>query len=277
MSNETVGRYVEAAGARVHLHDVGEGPAVLLLHGAGAGATGLSNFSANISALAHRFRVIAPDMPGWGRSDRITASPDPVATIVGILDALGIERAALVGNSMGGMNSIRTALAHPDRVSRLITMGAPVPGANTWSAGNGPSEGLKILNAGYDDPSPATLKKLVQIMCFDQSFATDELAEIRSAAARENPEHLTDFIANQGPPQVRDYLTGDPRALARITAPTLAIHGRDDRVVSFENSLRLVTYVPRAQLLLWNQCGHWAQIEYADRFNKVVADFVGDS
>lgn len=246
-----------------------------MLHGSGPGATGWSNFRTNIGVLARDFRVLAVDMPGWGASDtQVPGRPwQPVETLVAFLDRLGIERATLVGNSMGGMTAVHTAVAHPKRVSHLITMGAPAPGDNIFDAG-GITEGLKVLMAAYRDPSPAMMKQLVQVMCYDPAMATSELAELRSAAARARPEHLDSWNAawSAGHP-FAEYARLGPQ-LASIIAPTLALHGRDDRVVHFENSLRLVAAIPDARLMLVNRCGHWLQIERSAEFNRVVAQFI---
>jgi 2-hydroxy-6-oxonona-2,4-dienedioate hydrolase len=190
------------------------------------------------------------------------------------MDALGIEKAALIGNSLGGMTSLSTAVRFPERVSHLVTMGAPAPGIDIFSPGGGLSEGLKILFAAYRDPSAESMKKLVQIMCFDQSWATDELAGLRSAAALAHRKHLDSWNKSwEGPVRRNPYYDLAPD-LAGIAIPTLAIHGRDDRVVNYEHSLRLVSAIPNSRLLLINRCGHWVQIEHSSEFNRTIAQFV---
>ncbi|MEV7389161.1 alpha/beta hydrolase [Streptomyces sp. NPDC091215] len=275
-SAEASGRFITAGKARVHLHELGEGSPVVLLHGAGPGATGWTNFEPNIGALSERHRVIVPDMPGWGQSDSARVAGDPVDTLLHLLDELGIERAALVGNSMGGMTSLRFAVEYPDRVSHVVTMGAPCPGNNMFTPGGGLTEGLKVLRAGYENPSPENIKRMVQIMCFDPALATDELAKRRSAAAHEHPQHLEHYLEDQIVPGAREFHALGAR-ISEIAAPVLAIHGRDDRVMPFEASLRLVAGVPDSRLLLLNRCGHWAQIEHSAEFNRVVAQFIENS
>jgi 2-hydroxy-6-oxonona-2,4-dienedioate hydrolase len=274
---ESTSRFAQTDRYRVHYHDVGTGHPIVLLHGSGPGATGWSNFWPNIEYLAHAHRVIAVDMPGWGQSDtpNTTVGWDPVLDLVGLLDSLEIDKAALVGNSMGGMTTIGTAVRFPERVSHAITLGAPSPGANLFSPG-GVSEGMKVLLHATNEPSPQSLKQLVQIMCYDQSMATDELAELRYQAAIANRDHLKSFFSmftNPNVPPFSEYFQLAPR-IADISAPSLFIHGRDDRVLSYEHSLRLVSTIANSRLVLLNRCGHWAQIEHADEFNRVVADFV---
>ncbi|GCD93005.1 alpha/beta fold hydrolase [Embleya hyalina] len=269
-------RRVRTKDWKLHYHEAGAGRPMILLHGSGPGATGWSNFAGNIAALAEHFHVYAVDMPGWGESDPAGVDRlDHVEAAIQFLDALGIEKAAFVGNSMGGQTSLRLATEHPDRITHLVTMGAPVgPVRTLFGAGDGPSEGLKVLIAAYRDPSPENMRRLVEIMCFDKErFATPELCRMRSEAALARPEHLRNYVDGlpQGAPLPKWV---DPRLLPAITTPTLIIHGRDDRVVSYEVSLHLLANVPDSRLVLLNRCGHWAMIEHADEFNRLVTDFV---
>jgi 2-hydroxy-6-oxonona-2,4-dienedioate hydrolase len=275
---ESAGRFVQTKTFRMHYYEAGAGQPLILLHGSGPGATGWSNFYPNIPALAERFHVYSVDMPGWGESDPQTdeTGRDHVAALIEFMDTLGIDRAALVGNSMGGVTSISTAILHPDRVSHLVTMGAPTPTGPLFVPGGGPSEGMKVLLRAYVEPTPDNMKRLVAVMCYDQATATDELAELRSSAALAHPEHLASWNSSWGTPAntlFARFFTLGP-SLPRITAPMLAIAGRDDRVVSYEHSLHLVSAVPDSRLLLINRCGHWAQIEHHAEFNRTVASFV---
>jgi len=157
-------------------------------------------------------------------------------------------------------------------------MGAAMPGQPMmFSAGDGPSEGLRVLFAAYRDPSPANMRRLVEVMTYDRAFATDELAQQRSQNALACPEHLANFVADldEGLPIVRTAPT--LKDVMAIAAPTMLLHGRDDRVLSFEHSLRLVSSIRDARLVLLNRCGHWAQLEHAAEFNRLVHSFVSGS
>jgi 2-hydroxy-6-oxonona-2,4-dienedioate hydrolase len=275
---ESTGRFVQTKTFRIHYYEAGSGHPVILLHGSGPGATGWSNFYPNIPALAGSFHVYSLDMPGWGESDPQTneTGRDHVTALIEFMDAVGIDRAALVGNSMGGVTSISTAVLHPDRVSHLVTMGAPTPTSTAFVPGGGTSEGMKVLLRAYVEPTPENMKRLVAVMCYDQATATDELAGLRSSAALAHPEHLASWNSAWGTPAntlFNRFFTLGP-SLPGITAPTLAIHGRDDRVVSYEHSLHLISAIPDSRLLLINRCGHWAQIEHHQEFNGAVASFV---
>jgi 2-hydroxy-6-oxonona-2,4-dienedioate hydrolase len=278
---EATRQTVKTADWNIHYTESGDPAArtVVLLHGSGPGATGWSNYKANIAALAERFHVVAPDMPGWGASDPATRDrQDHAAAAVQLLDVLGIDKAAFVGNSMGGITTLRLATEYPGRVSHVITMG---PGSGLqpklFSPAGGLSEGMKVLVEAYRDPSPASMKRLVEVMTYDsERFGTDELAAERAEGAQSHPEHLSNYLEgfSQGGPIPKWFRLED---LTQVQIPTLLIHGRDDRVVSFENSLLLLSHIPNSRLVLLNRCGHWAQVEHADEFNRLVTDFIDNN
>ena len=213
-------------------YEAGSGHPLILIHGSGPGATGWSDFSRNIEELGRHFHLYALDMPGWGDSQACTKETlDHVGATIQFMDALGIEKAALVGNSMGGNVALAVAVDHPDRVSHIIIMGpgsSPTP--RLFSAGDGPTEGLKYLQQAYRTPTPEAMQALVNIMVYDKTFAAPELRQARSDAATTHPEHLTNFLemlAKGGP--INRWAPMDQ--LMKMQIPTLLIHGRDDRVV----------------------------------------------
>ncbi|MFB7715203.1 alpha/beta fold hydrolase [Streptomyces sp. NPDC056105] len=268
------------SGLRMRYYEAGEPGAapVVLLHGSGPGATGWSNFSGNIGAIADAgFHVIAPDMPGWGDSDaQATKDMDHDATLVEFLDTLGLAKAALVGNSMGGHTAVRFATLHPERITHLVTMGASLGRgpASLFGPGDGPSEGLKVLVRAYKDASPENMRALVEIMTYDKArFATPELTQARSEAALARPDHLENYVeglAHGAPIPIKV----DRGLIPGIKTPTLLIHGKDDRVLHYETSLWLLANIPNSRLVLLNRCGHWAMIEHATEFNRLVIDFL---
>lgn len=257
----------------IHYHDAGAGAPVVLLHGSGPGASGWSNFAPNIAALAANFRVLAVDVPGWGESQAVDPTrADSVGAVLQLLDSLDIDAAALVGNSMGGMIALAAAVHAPDRVTRVVTMGAPGPFEPSLFAPAGISEGFKVLLGGYHDPSPDRIRELVEIMTYDSSVASEETIRDRAAAAAHRDDHRANFLAGISREGFLPASTADQ--LMTITAPTLIVHGRDDRVVPIENALRLCALIPDSRAYLINRCGHWAQLEHADEFNRVVAGFL---
>jgi len=269
-----ISKTVQTKDFSIHYVEAGVGHPVVLLHGGGPGATGWSNYSPNIEALSKHFRVIAPDMPGWGESSPADfETVDHVEAAVQLLDALGIERAAFVGNSMGGQNSVRLAVLRPERISHLITMGPPVQASPFLFGATGPSEGIKIMYETYFHPTPENFKRLVEIMVFDSArFATPELIAQRASSANTHPEHLQNVAKLI--PKAPTPLWVDTTKLGDITVPALLIHGRDDRVATFEGTLYLAAHIPNSRAVLINHCGHWAQLEHADEFNRLVTDFI---
>lgn len=281
LSDESTLKTIETKKWTFAYNEVGEGhePKLVLLHGSGPGATGWSNFNQNLGPLGEHFHCFAIDMPGWGRSSPATAEDrDHVEALELVMNALGLEQAALIGNSMGGMTAIRFTAENPERVTHLIPMGSGAPGTPLFAPKGGWSEGMKVLVNAYEDPTLESFRQLIEVMTFDSRFATDELVKQRRHASVAVPEHISGYL------DARAYMVQNREKFQRIIpqlesldVPTLLIHGHDDRTVPFENSLRLLAMIPSSTLVLLNQCGHWAQLEHAERFNRLVIDFVQNS
>jgi len=272
---ESTYRLIDTPDYQIQVNEAGTGHPIFMIHGTGPGATGWSNFEASIRELSSSFHCIAVTMPGWGDSSpqSLQTGRDQGRAMLQLMDAMGIDRAAFVGNSMGGGIGMIMAAQYPSRVSHLITMGAGIYGVNVLTPA-ALSDGMKTIFDTYKDPSPENFLRLVEVMCYDPAFATIELAEERSRAALRNPEHLTNWldIMNAGIGG-----TGFLEAAAKMPAseiPALVIHGRDDRTVHFESSLRALATIPNSRLVLLNRCGHWAQLEHAREFNGLVSHFL---
>ncbi|GAA2311345.1 alpha/beta fold hydrolase [Streptomyces hawaiiensis] len=279
LTESATSKYVQTTKWKLHYNEAGDGHPLILLHGGGAGASGWSNYARNIPSLARHYRVITIDMPGWGKSD--TAVPgdrDHVEALELALDALELDQVAIVGNSLGGRTALRFTAHHPERVSHLIPMGAPAPGVNVLGPPNDKTEGILPLVRAYFDPSPENFQAMVRAFAYDPALAEDaDLARRRSEAALARPDHLENMRLSlpsgdlNGPPQLFQAL---PPLLAELTVPTLIVQGRNDRAVHFENALRLMAMIPSSRLYLINNCGHWAQMEHPEEFNRVVHEFI---
>lgn len=260
---------------RIHYNDAGQGAeTVVMLHGSGPGASGWANFHRNIEPLvAAGYRVILMDCPGWSKSDPIVCTgsrSDLNARILkGLLDALGIERAHIIGNSMGAHSTVCFALANPTRIGKLVLMGGGVAGPSQFVPM--PTEGIKLLQGLYREPTIENLKKMMSVFVYDTSTLTEDLFQARLDNMMSRRDHLENFVKSlaANPKQFPDY---GPR-LGEIAAPTLVIWGRDDRFVPMDSGLRLVWGMQNAELHIFNRCGHWAQWEHADKFNRMVLDF----
>lgn len=268
-------RLVETRDYTIQINEAGSGHPIIMIHGTGPGATGWSNFAPNIKELSGKYRCIAVTMPGWGEStpQSLETGRDQPEAIRQLMETLGIERATFVGNSMGGMISLRVTALYPEKITHLITMGSGAPGVNVMAPG-AISEGMRILVDAYADPSPQNFKRLVQIMCYDSSFATDELAEQRSKAAWQFPEHNKNWLDLWQAGTTQAGFGELVPALQRSEVPALVIHGRNDKTVPYEASLRIVSMIPNSRMVLLNRCGHWAQLEHAAEFNRMVDDFI---
>jgi 2-hydroxymuconate-semialdehyde hydrolase len=188
-----------------------------------------------------------------------------VAQAIGLLDALEIERADIVGNSFGGALALAIAIRYPQRVRRLVLMG---------SAGlRFPmTDGLEAV-WGYT-PSPENMRRVLDIFAFDRGLVTDYLARLRYEASI-RPGVQEAFAQMFPPPRQRwiDALASEESAIRALRHETLVVHGREDRVIPLETSLRLAQWIPKAQLHVFGHCGHWTQIEHAVRFSRIVRDF----
>lgn len=275
---ELTERTVSVAGKDIFVAEKGDGPAVVMLHGGGPGASGVSNYSRNLDALARSFRVIVPDMPGYGRSAKHVDHSDPFGyladAIRGLLDELGIGTAHLVGNSYGGAAALRLALDTPRRAGRLVLMG---PGGIGTTRGL-PTDGLKSLLAYYGGEGPSREKLATFIrtyLVYDGAAVPDDLIDLRYQASLD-PEVVASPPL-QRPSGLRTLwrmdLTRDKR-LRHLPNPTLVLWGRDDKVNRPTGGPLLLKTMPNAELVMTSHTGHWMQWERAELFNQLVADFL---
>ena len=260
----------------IHYNDCGEGSeTVVMLHGSGPGASGWANFNRNIEPLvAAGYRVILMDCPGWSKSDSIVCTgsrSDLNARVLkGLVDALDLDRVHILGNSMGGHSAVAFALANPQRVGKLVLMGGGTGGMSPFVPM--PTEGIKLLQGLYREPTIDNLKKMMNIFVYDPSDLTEELFQARLDNMLARRDHLENFVKSldANPKQFPDF---SPR-LGEIKAKTLVIWGRNDRFVPMDTGLRLIAGIPNSELHVFNACGHWAQWEHADKFNRMVLDFL---
>lgn len=276
------GKYVQAGSVKLHYHEAGAEHAetVILLHGGGPGASAWSNFGRNLPEFAKHYRTIAVDQPGFGRSDKPTEHPQyfrhSADAVVGLMDALGIERAHFVGNSLGGGAAVRLALNHGKRAGRLVLMGPGGLSVNLFAPD--PTEGVKNLGRFAAKPSRERMEAFLRIMVHDQALITDELIDDRFAAAN-TPESLAAIRAmGRSFAQPGTYEEGMLwREAHRLRQRVLLIWGREDRVNPLDGALLALKTIPRAQLHVFGGCGHWAQLEKFDEFNRLALDFLGSS
>ena len=272
LTEETTSKYVQAGDIKLHYNEAGTGEPMIMIHGGGPGASGWSNYVKNIGPLSEQFRVMLVDMPGFNKSDPVTMKEPRnrvnARALKDMLDSLGIDKVNLVGNSMGGATSLTFAIMFPERIDKLVLMGAAGGGMSITQPL--PLEGIKLLNKVFDNPTAEGFKNMISVFIYDSSFMTDELVQQRLRATLDHPEHL----------EARRKSTGAgmedlSQELHKVQAKTLIMWGRDDRFVPLDHSLKFLWGIPDARLHIFSKCGHWAQFEKADEFNTLVSSFLG--
>jgi 2-hydroxymuconate-semialdehyde hydrolase len=269
--NPEVGRNVQIGPVSTNYHDIGQGAPVLLIHGSGPGVSAWANWRLPLQALSPHFRCLAPDMAGFGYS----TVPQGYAfsreawleQLLGFMDAAGVAKAHVIGNSFGGSMALALAIAAPERVDRLVLMG---------------SVGVPFeLTAGLDavwgyEPSFEAMQAIMRIFAHDQSLVGDDLVRMRFEASAQ-PGVQESYAAMFPAPRQRwvDAMAHAEADIRAIGHKTLLVHGRDDRVIPLSTSLTMNQWIDDSELHVFGRCGHWTQIEHADRFGRLVADFLG--
>ncbi len=265
-----IGLSINAGGITTNYHDQGHGAPALLLHGSGPGVSAWANWRLVIPSLADNFRVIAPDIVGFGFTERPNGISYDMETwlrhALDFLDALEIKQAHVIGNSFGGSLAVALAIQAPERVSRLVLMGSVGLEFEL-------TEGLD-LTWGYT-PSLENMRRLLDLFAYDRSLVSDELAELRHAASIR--PGVQEAYAAMFPAPRQDgikKICSSEADVRNIEHETLIIHGRDDRVIPVAVSEQLFRCIKNSQLHIFGNCGHWTQIEHNRRFKKLVSDFL---
>ncbi|MFF3359056.1 alpha/beta fold hydrolase [Streptomyces sp. NPDC002917] len=263
----------------ISVSEAGQGPVLVMLHGGGPGASGLANYRQNLAALTPHHRVVLPDQPGFGGSyrpseedlDARSITEITVDALLQTLDALGIERFHLLGNSLGGAAAIATALAAPDRVEKLVLM---APGGGWLPFGPTPTEGQKAMFRYYNGEGP-TVKKMrdfIRVMTAEPKRWEDTVqARYEASLDESHIEFYHRYNAAFGKRHGMDPLWRDAH---RIKAPTLLLWGRDDRTITLDGAQLMLKQIRDVQLHVFGGCGHWVQLERQAEFERLVTDFL---
>lgn len=256
-----------ADGELTHLHEAGHGVPVVLLHGSGAGVSAAANWWLNVPELSREQHTLAIDLIGFGQ----TIEPENAAFgirawgehVLRVLDAKGIDRTWLVGNSLGGWVAFQFALDHPDRVAGIVSMGT-----------GGAPRTKALANHARPQITPEGIRKALEDFVVDHSLVSEQLVQERfRAASRPGAgERFSRVIAARDVD--RSSLPLDLNALAELDVPVLLIHGREDSVIPLSRTLELGAVLPRADIHVFSNCGHWSQVEKAREFNGVVSQFL---
>jgi 4,5:9,10-diseco-3-hydroxy-5,9,17-trioxoandrosta-1(10),2-diene-4-oate hydrolase len=279
---ESTSRSAEVDGYTVTYNEAGDGPALVMLHGGGPGASGWGNFKDNLPSYSKYFRTLLVNQPGFGRSgypekfDRhyLRYTGD---TVVTLMDQLGIDRFNVLGNSLGAAVTVRMALDHPERINRIVLMGT---GSNV-SVGlfaPRPAEGILKLQAFTADPSPERMEAFLRALAFNQDLITPELIQQRYDAATtpEGTEGNKAMFAGMHDASYADE--GDLwRICDGVQHETLITWGREDRVQPLDGAFLAARLMPNARLYIIPKCGHWAQADAKEEFERVTISFLLDS
>jgi 2-hydroxymuconate-semialdehyde hydrolase len=268
-SDPEIGKTVIAAGLKTNYLEAGQGDPVVLIHGSGPGVTAYANWRFTIEPLAQKYRVLAPDIAGFGYTER---KPDQqysldfwVKHLTEWMDAVGVKKARFIGNSFGGSLTLAIASRYPERVESFVLMGAA--GVEF--------ELTPELDAiwGYE-PSIENMRKIVMSFAYDTSMMTDDLVRSRYEASVRPGYHESFSKMFEVPRQrhIKALATPDDQ-IRKIPHRAMVVHGRDDKIVPPTNSTKLHSLLKNSDLHMFSNCGHWTQIERKNDFNKLVMDF----
>ena len=266
------GETVRLGGLDVHFHDHRpvreQAGVVVFVHGSGPGASGYSNFKLNTAAFVDAgFRVVVPDLPGFGYSSKPTdidyTTDFFVEHVIGLLDALGVGRCALIGNSLGGAVCIRAALDHPARFDKLVVM---APGGledmPTYLAMPAMAHMIDNFVGGKLDREG--LRGVLETLVFDTAHVTEALLDERYAILQTQPPQV---LARMRVPNMESELAG-------IACPVLAFWGADDELVPASGGRKILRACRPSRLIEVAGCGHWVMVEYWRLFNTACLDFL---
>ena len=261
-------KWIETAeGELTHYHELGEGTPILFLHGSGTGVTAAANWWLNLPELSEYGRCIAIDSIGYGQSiaadDVQYGIKEWVRHAVRVLDALGIEKTWIVGNSLGGWLAFQFALDYPERLLGIVSMG---------------TGGAKLTKAlkGHSNPnlSEEGIRDTLELFVVNKELVTDELVKLRYQSALNDTasDRLKEVVAARD--RDRTELPLDFERLAKLDIPVLLIHGMQDHVIPVSRTWEILNTIPHADAHVFSQCGHWSQVERADEFNEVVSSYI---
>jgi pimeloyl-ACP methyl ester carboxylesterase len=273
---------IETTLGPIQVAEAGEGPPLVLLHGGGPGASALANYRDNLTAFAG-FRVILSDQPGFGGSYRPTETElaersiteITVDALTQVFDALGIDDYFLLGNSLGGAAALGLAIADPKRVTKLVLM---APGGGWLPTSTPlPTEGQKQMFRYYNGEGP-TVKKMrdfVRVMVANPKQFSDEDVQARYEASLDE-SHIEFYHRYNAAFAARHGMDPLWKDLAKISADTLLIWGRDDRTITLDGASIMLKQIRKVQMHVFGGCGHWVQVERKSEFERLVTSFLGD-
>ncbi|WP_211453740.1 alpha/beta fold hydrolase [Collimonas antrihumi] len=261
----------------IHYHDSGNDSGnnsgngdniVVFLHGSGPGASGFSNFKQNYPVFAEQgYRVIVPDLPGYGLSSKPEDNEYILDYFVGVLHQFlqitGINRCTLVGNSLGGAIALKYALDYPQEVAKLILM---APGGVEERETYFRMEGIQKMMALFTGRqlNAVTMRELMSLLVYDTTHITDTLIAERLPVCDLQP---TTVLSTMRVPNMIERL-------GEIACPVLGFWGTDDKFNPASGAMKIMEHCRDARMLLINRCGHWVMVEHRETFNRLCLEFL---
>ncbi|OCC25549.1 alpha/beta hydrolase [Croceicoccus estronivorus] len=268
---EWTSRFIDAGGVRTHYLEAGEGPPLVLVHGGGAGADSLGNWSDCIPIFAKQFHVIAPDMIGFGKTDK--PSPDAYVYdqpgrnrhMADFLKAMDLSGVAYVGNSMGGATGIGVAVEYPELIGKMVLMGSaglPIPPKPSPDLMHNlrydfTMDGMRRVIGGLTAPGFEPSEEMVKYRydLVDTPEAQAALAAINAETRKGTLNYTEDFVA-------------------RIRQPVLVVNGKQDGVSILPRAMKFLELIENSWGYIVPHCGHWAMIEATEDFCAAVTTFL---
>jgi pimeloyl-ACP methyl ester carboxylesterase len=263
-------------GARINYAEMGDGPPVILIHGL-SGCW--QNWLENIPHLARRHRVVALDLPGFGESelpqDEISI-PGYGRFVDAFLGQIGVERAALIGNSMGGFIAAEVAISHPSRVEKLVLVSA----AGLMRVGNARLTALERA-ARLFHPATAAVLARRDYLVRRPKLRRRILYGIVRYPDRIEPELVYEVASGAGKPGFLDALNAITKydfadRLPDVSVPTLIVWGRNDMIVPVSGAYEYERLIPNTRLEIFEDTGHVPMLERPARFNQLVEEFLNE-
>ena len=275
LTEEGTSKTVQALGMTIHYHDIGTGDPIILLHSYGPGSTAWITFFKNFPELSKHYRCIAMDLPNFAKTGPAIYD-EPIhsfqaKTALALMDALGIEKAHIVGNSQGGQTAMVFAYKYPDRINKLVWGGGHIgvgPGGSEYVLSNRREEGIRLAREAGQDPTKENLRRYLLGHINDEALVTDELVDYIHKMYTGRPDLAEARSKSRGVSyNHRQYIVN-------IKAPTLMIWGRYDRVCQFEIGINALNHIPNSRLVVINDTGHWTPFERPEEYNSHVLNFL---
>jgi 2-hydroxy-6-oxonona-2,4-dienedioate hydrolase len=273
LTENNTSRSIEVDGMKISYHEAGEGDPVIFLHSYNVGTSAWLNYHKNLPFLSQHFRCIAMDLVNFGRTGPLVYHEPGhhvhARTALKLMDGLGIDKAHFVGNSNGGTTCLVFALAHPERIDKIVMGGSHAStGGDPYLIANRPSEGSKMNRETHQNPTRENIRRNMLVHLNNHELVTDQLVEYMYENANSRPDHREARLASTTVPH------SNLADLPNIKSPVLIVHGRYDRMVPVEVGLAVMNYLTDSRLVIFNNCGHWPPYEFPEDYNRQVLNFL---